>query len=83
MKQKDIFDIILGIKTKKDLKLLFEDMLTPKEYKEFENRFEILKGLKSGESQRILADRLKVGIATITKGSKVLQKEKNWFKKYF
>lgn len=48
-------------------------ILTPKEINELSQRLEIVKRLKQGQPQRQIADELKVGIATVTRGSRELQ----------
>lgn len=48
------------------------DILTPAEYKEIMIRWQIVKRLAKGESQRTIARELKIGIATVTRGSREL-----------
>ena len=59
-------------KNEKMLKDFLGEILTPKEYAEIVRRFEILSRLTLGEAQRVIADDLGVGIATVTRGSHVL-----------
>ncbi|MGE5041651.1 MAG: YerC/YecD family TrpR-related protein [Candidatus Levyibacteriota bacterium] len=67
-------DAFLEIKTKKEMVDFLEGMLTPKELLELPTRLEIVKMLKSGVAQHTIAEELGVGIATVTRGSKELQK---------
>jgi TrpR family trp operon transcriptional repressor len=48
------------------------DLLTPAEYGEIVVRWQIVKRLAKGESQRSIARDLKIGIATVTRGSREL-----------
>ena len=48
-------------------------LLTPKELDEIDNRMEIIHLLRQGVSQREVAQRLGVGIATVTRGARVLK----------
>jgi len=48
------------------------DILTPSEYKEVVTRWQIVKRLAKGESQRTIAKDLKIGIGTVTRGSREL-----------
>lgn len=48
------------------------DILTPGEYTEVMTRWQIVKRLAAGEAQRTIAKDLKVGIATVTRGSREL-----------
>ena len=57
----ELVDFLLGI-------------FTPQEIDELDKRLEIVKLLRLGENQRDIAKKLGVGIATVTRGSKELQK---------
>ncbi len=60
----------------KDAKLfeaVLRDILTPSEYREIANRWQIVKKLAMGEDQRAIAQDLKVGITTVTRGVHVLE----------
>jgi TrpR family transcriptional regulator, trp operon repressor len=48
-------------------------ILTPKELEELSTRLEIVTMLKHGEPQHVIAKKLGVGVATVTRGSKELQ----------
>ena len=64
---------------KKLLYAFFVDILTPAEYRELGMRWQIVKQLAKGVSQREIAKNLKVSIATITRGSRELLNEKGGF----
>ncbi len=49
-------------------------LLTPKEIEELPKRIEIVKMLKRGVPQHTIAQKLGVGVATVTRGSKEVQK---------
>ncbi len=51
-------------------------LLTPKEIEEIANRLEIIRLLEKGKSQRDVAQQLGVGIATVTRGARVLKSGK-------
>ena len=68
-------------KNEKLLKDFLSEMTTEKEYGEMVRRFEILTRLACGEPQRAIADDLHLGIATVTRGSHVLSKSGNAFRK--
>ncbi|MBL4584967.1 MAG: trp operon repressor [Pseudomonadales bacterium] len=48
-------------------------LLTPKELDEISNRMAIIQLLREGQSQREVAQQLGVGIATVTRGARVLK----------
>ncbi len=53
-----------------ELENFLAGLLTPAEIKEFSQRIEIVKLLKKGIPQHEIAARLKVGVATVSRGSK-------------
>ncbi len=54
---------------------MLEVLLTPKERIEINQRIEIIKRLEKGQSQHKIASDLGVGIATVTRGSKVVRND--------
>lgn len=74
--QKDLaqlIEVVLHIRTKEEMYDFLQGILTPKELLEIPNRLAIVKMLKGGVSQHKIAEKLHVGIATVTRGSKELQ----------
>ncbi len=63
----------LVIRTKGDMKDFLLGILTPKELEEIPTRLQIVKMLKKGTSQHTIAEKLGVGIATVTRGSKEIK----------
>ena len=57
------------------------DILTPAEYGEVVTRWQIVKRLAEGEAQRTIARDLKVGIGTVTRGSRELADKNGGFAK--
>ncbi len=57
---------------KRLLEDFLEDILTPAELKEVVTRWQIVKRLAKGEAQRTISRDLKIGIATVTRGSREL-----------
>lgn len=49
-------------------------ILTPKEIDELSRRLDIVKKLKQGQPHQQIAKQLQVGVATVTRGSRELQK---------
>ncbi len=68
-----LIDVFLEMKTKAQMSNLLRGILTPKELYELIRRLEIVKLLKKGIPQHQIADKLKVGIATVTRGSKEIK----------
>ncbi len=58
---------------KEKLENLLRGLLTPSEIQEFAQRIEIVKLLKKGVGQHEIAKKLKVGVATVTRGAKEIK----------
>ncbi len=71
---KTLIDLFLGIKNREEMEDFLLGILTPKELEEIPMRLSIVKMLKAGTPQHEIAEKLGVGIATVTRGSKELQK---------
>ena len=65
--------LTLAAKDKRLLDAFLKDALTPAEYREIITRWQILKALWQGKGQREIMHDLKTGIATVTRGSRVLE----------
>jgi TrpR family trp operon transcriptional repressor len=71
---REFIQVLLSLKTEKNLRSFLEAILTPKELEEIPTRLQIVKLLKKGITQKEISKKLGVGIATVTRGSKELQK---------
>jgi len=69
----ELIELLLNIKTKEDMENFLLGILTPKELLEIPTRLQIVKQLKKGIAQHKVAEDLKVGIATVTRGSREIQ----------
>ena len=69
----ELIEAFLAIKDKKEMKIFLQGILTPKELEEIPKRLQIVKALKNGLPQQEIARRLKVGIATVTRGSREIR----------
>lgn len=58
-----------------------EDLLTPSEYEEIIKRWQIVKQLYEGIPQRKIANSLRVGVGTVTRGSRELLNKKGGFRR--
>jgi TrpR family transcriptional regulator, trp operon repressor len=54
---------------------LFEEIFTQKELRDLTLRWQLLKELYEGQTQRSIASRYKISLCKITRGSKVLKKK--------
>jgi len=69
-----LVSVFKGLKTEPQLEDFLVGILTPKEIIELSRRIDIVKMLKQGVQHHVIAERLKVGVATVTRGSKEIQK---------
>lgn len=65
---------MLELKDKKDVLRFLSWILTPQEIEQLPVRLQIVKMLKRGTAQREIAKKLGVGIGTVTRGAKELQR---------
>jgi TrpR family trp operon transcriptional repressor len=73
-KLKKIIGLIKSCKDDAELTDLLEGLFAPQELQTIATRIEILKLLLEGEPQRKIADRLGVGVATVSRGANELKK---------
>lgn len=65
-------DLIHQAQEREHLAALLRALLTPAELREIPNRLKITQMLRDGLTQRDIAKKLGVGIATVTRGSKTM-----------
>lgn len=70
----ELINTLLRMNSKEKMIDFLEGVLTPKELLEIPNRLAIVKMLKRGVSQHDIAGKLGVGVATVGRGSRELQK---------
>ena len=66
-------DLLLTLRTRKEIISFLKAILTPKELIEIPKRLEIIRLLKRNLPQREVARILKVGVATVTRGARELK----------
>ncbi len=71
---------VAGDKNKGLLREFLFDLLSPKEYKDLAVRWQIIKALEAKVPHRDIAKKLKVGVATINRGSRELANKKGGFR---
>lgn len=71
---KKLIDLLVKIDSYSLMEDLLKGILTEKELKEITIRLEIVKRLKKREPHHKIAKELGIGVATVTRGSKELQK---------
>lgn len=77
----DLYALLASLKTTKDAQLLADDLLTPQERSKLAERWQIVKMLAAGKTQRDIAKKLNVSISKVTRGSRALQYGSGAFQK--
>jgi len=70
---KRVTEVLASVDSEKELERLLEDLLTPAELEDIDERIKIFKGLLKGLSQRKVAEQLGVSVAKVTRGAHALQ----------
>jgi len=70
---KELVRLFLSQQTEEKMGLFLKGILTPGEIEALKTRVEIVFMLKKGIPQKQIAEKLGVGIATVTRGSRELQ----------
>lgn len=68
-----LYELIARVATPKEARILLEDLLTPQELDQLTERWQLVQLLAAGTPQREIAKQLGVSIATVTRGSRMLQ----------
>jgi TrpR-related protein YerC/YecD len=69
----DLLDVLADLRDPADIAAFLEDLLTPSEVANIDERWELVKLLASGLSQRTVAQRLGAGVATVSRGARILK----------
>jgi len=69
----DLVDVLTSFRRCSDVDLVLTDLLTPSEIESIAERWEIVKRLDSGESQRDVRDAVGVSVTTVSRGSRGLK----------
>ena len=81
MAHREIAEIFAAIDGVDDMEQLMSEVLTPKELEALTLRWQLLKELQAGETQRAIAARHHISLCKITRGSKLLKDDKSIVKK--
>ena len=69
----DLLAVLADLRDPSQIARLLEDLLTPAEVSNVEERWELVKLLAAGLPQRGVAQRLGAGIATVSRGARILK----------
>jgi TrpR family transcriptional regulator, trp operon repressor len=71
----EIENVFAGISDNKEMIAFFQEIFTPKEISDLTLRWQLLKELYEGNTQRSIAEKHRISLCKITRGSKVLKRE--------
>lgn len=77
----DLLDVFARVESRQDMKVLFEDMFTDAEIKDFTIRWKLMNDLYQHVSQRAIASELRISLCRITRGSRMLKKKDGYVRK--
>ncbi len=70
----ELIDTLVKFNSRREMYDFLQGILTPKELLEIPKRLVIVKMLKKGVQHQEIAGKLHVGVATVTRGSREIQK---------
>lgn len=73
--------VFAGITDHQEMVTFFEEIFTQRELRDLALRWQLLKELHEGHTQRSIASRYRISLCKITRGSKVLKKRNSATKK--
>jgi len=80
MPHDELVDIFAEMNDVEEVKALFKEIFTPKEIEDLTLRWQLLKELHQGETQRAIAARHHISLCKITRGSKLLKDDQSILK---
>ena len=79
--QQELFSVFAEITDPREMEIFFKEIFTSKEMETLVLRWQLLKDLYEGQSQRSIAAKHRISLCKITRGSKILKKEDSVTKK--
>lgn len=69
----DLAELILSLKSQEDVQEFIDNMFTQSEWDTLSKRWNIIKMLDEGRTQRDISKELQVSLCKVTRGSKILK----------
>ncbi len=69
----ELFEILSGINDKETMGKFLKEVLTPRETRDLQLRWQLLKMIRDGVPQRDIATKLGISLCKITRGSRLLK----------
>ena len=78
---RELIDLFARTSDRREMEVLFKQIFTPNEISTLTLRWQLLKDLYEGKTQRRIAADRKISLCKITRGSKILKTEGSYLKK--
>jgi TrpR family trp operon transcriptional repressor len=78
---RELIDVFVQTKNRQEMEVLFREIFTPSEIDTLTLRWQLLKNLYEGKTQRKIAAEHKISLCKITRGSKLLKAKDSYLKK--
>lgn len=78
----EIASVLARLEDEKLIEDFLEGILTPNEIEEVSSRWELVKLLEQGDSQRTISQKLGLSLCKITRGSRELKKKNSGIKRF-
>ncbi len=78
---RELIDLFARTSDRREMEVLFKEIFTPNEISTLTLRWQLLKDLYEGKTQRRIAADRKISLCKITRGSKILKTEGSYLKK--
>lgn len=78
---RELIDIFARTNDRREMEVLFQEIFTPSEISTLTLRWQLLKDLYVGKTQRKIAAEHKISLCKITRGSKILKTRGSYLKK--
>lgn len=78
---RELMDVFARTNDRKEMEVLFQEIFTPSEIDTLTLRWQLLKDLYEGKTQRKIASEHKISLCKITRGSKLLKARGSYLKK--
>ncbi len=78
---RELIDLFARTTHRKEMEVLFREIFTPSEIDTLTLRWQLLKDLYEGKTQRKIATEHKISLCKITRGSKLLKTKGSYLKK--
>ncbi|MFP4350108.1 MAG: Trp family transcriptional regulator [Thermodesulfobacteriota bacterium] len=73
--REELIKVFTAIKDEAEMAAFFEEIFTSKELDDIALRWQLLRDLHDGETQRSIAQKYRISLCKITRGSKILKKQ--------